>query len=160
VVAAESDDDEEEDDEEVIEVDSAVVVETRFEAVRARHATAIAAALTECAGESESSDDGDAAHETKERCMIWGCKRQLLRCFGVKSDVGVAVGCAESAHVLCAACLSRWWAAHNQLRAAKGLDALHRKVCPCCKAELRQTGEMRGDSNFHMGLLKVHGTWD
>ena len=69
-------------------------------------------------------------------------------------------GCAESAHVVCATCLSRWWDAQNQLRAAKGQGAVARKVCPCCKVELRSTTEMRNDTErYHMGLLKVEGTW-
>ena len=69
-------------------------------------------------------------------------------------------GCAESAHVLCATCLSRWWDAQNQLREARGQGPVARKVCPCCKVELRSTGEMRNDTQrYYMGLLKVEGTW-
>ena len=113
------------------------------------------------------------------------CKTRLLHCFGVK-DVGAALGararnppttlggrgdrsvlvtrvlagCAESAHVLCATCLSRWWDAQNQLREDRGQGPVARKVCPCCKVELRSTGEMRNDTKrYYMGLLKVEGTW-
>ena len=160
-VESEEEEEEEEEEEGVAEagVVSGSLLDGAFEATRASHAASVAAVLAGRGGDSDSSDE-DEGLDPKERCMIWGCKLQLLRCFGVKMDVGSSVGCAESAHVLCAACLVRWWAAQNQLRAAKGLDPLHRKVCPCCKSELRQTVEMRGDSRFHMGLLKVPGTWD
>jgi len=157
-VEAESDDEEEEGTESEVVAGSLLYDTLQFEATKASHATFVAATLAGHGGESDSSDD-DEGVEPKERCMIWGCKRQLLRCFGVKTEIGSSVGCAESAHVLCAACLVRWWAAQNQLRVAKGLEPLHRKVCPCCKSELRLTGEMRGDVRFHMGLLKVPGTW-
>ena len=93
--------------------------------------------------------------------MIWGCKQQLLQCFGAKRELGSAIGMAEEAHVVCAPCLARWWAAQSQLYAAKGMRAMVRKVCPCCKCELRSTTETRAEPDrFHStGLLKVASTW-
>ena len=115
----------------------------------------IAAAREGDGSGAEDEDDGEV-------CMIWGCKKRLLRCFGLKTDVGSAVGCAESAHVICAGCLVRWWEAQNKIHAAAGNSSVNvRKSCPCCRCELRQTGETRADSeHYHMGLLKVEGTWD
>jgi len=130
-----------------------------WDAARARHEAAAAAALA--GGEYSDDDAGSDEGEDRERCMIWGCRRQLLRCFGVKADVGDAVGCAERAHVLCATCLVRWWEAEKALRMQNGLDAPLRKVCPCCKIEIRNTGDTRRESHlYHMGLLKVTGTWE
>ena len=110
-------------------------------------------------GESSGSDsEGD--EDGIERCIIWGCKHKLLQCFGVKTNVADVVGCAQEAHVLCATCLERWWNAQNELRSAKGLGPVVRKVCPCCKTELRVTSEMRGDPDrYHMGLLKIINSW-
>jgi len=140
--------------------DNPSAADSTLHAARARHEAAAAAALAAC----ERSDDGfvDSDDEDSgERCMIWGCKRRLLRCFGVKADVGDALGCAESAHVLCATCLTRWWEAEKALRAQSGLSAPVRKVCPCCKIEIRNTGETRRAGHlYHLGLLKVTSTWE
>lgn len=105
----------------------------------------------------DDSDDDDGC----ERCLIWGCKTQLLRCFGVKSDVGAPIGSAENAHVVCAGCLERWWDAQNKQRMENSLEPLHRRCCPVCKTELRRAGgEMRCDADkYHIGLLKIPGTW-
>ena len=91
------------------------------------------------------------SHSARELCAL--LTRRVLASHAL-------VGCAERAHVLCATCLSRWWDAQNQLRQARGERASARKVCPCCKVELRLTSEMRNDTaRYHMGLLKVEGTW-
>jgi len=157
-VAAESDDSDDEEEEEVpavMRLGSGVSAE---EAMRQDHAAVLAA--LERGGESSSGDEEDEEGTTRERCMIWGCKQQLLRCYGVKSDAGAAVGCAEASHVVCASCLDRWAVAQNELRSKQGLSKLIRKCCPACKTELRITGEHRGDASlYHMGLLKVAGTW-
>lgn len=131
-------------------------------AARSRHAEAAAAALAAAAEEGEiSEDDEESNGRCTERCMIWGCKQQLLQCFGAKRELGSAIGMAEEAHVVCAPCLARWWAAQSQLYAAKGMRAMVRKVCPCCKCELRSTTETRAEPDrFHStGLLKVASTW-
>jgi hypothetical protein len=92
--------------------------------------------------------------------LIFGCKRQLLRCYGAKTQLGSAMGCAEEGHVLCAPCLERWYLAQNALRAEKGLSPLIRRSCPVCKVELRlAAGEVRTDATFTMGLPRVAWSW-
>ena len=119
------------------------------------HAAVLAA--LERGGES-SGDEEDGG--STERCMILGCKHQLLQCYGVKSDAMAAVGCAEESHIICTSCLERWAVAQNTNRAAQGLSKLTRKCCPMCKTELRITKDHRDDASlYHMGLLKVAGTW-
>ena len=116
---------------------------------------------------SSSEDEGGGGEEAgsvprrTERCMIWGCKRQLLLCHGVKSDALDLTGCAEHAHVLCAPCLGRWWDAQTRLRAEKDLELRLRRTCPVCRCELRRTGgEMRADSkSFYLGLQKLQWSW-
>ena len=113
-----------------------------------RQATALAL-------EASSSDDGETP---RERCVVLGCKRQLLRCRGAR-EVGMAVGKAEESHVLCAPCLERWFVAQNELRAQHKplpLPALTRRSCPVCRNELRS---LRGDDGSHLGLQKLEGTW-
>ena len=121
----------------------------------AKHAEAAQAALALAA--QEGSDDEDEG----ERCMIWGCKRELLQCYGAKREVGSAVGMADEAHVVCAPCLTRWWEAQNKLLAAKGKSISARKRCPCCRCEIRSTVETRAQPDcFHStGLMKIPGTW-
>lgn len=99
--------------------------------------------------------DGDDDGVRRERCVILGCKRQLLRCHGVR-EVGSAIGCAEESHVICVPCLERWFEARNELRAERSLGALVRRSCPVCQAELRA---VRGDSAFHFGLQKLPWSW-
>ena len=60
-----------------------------------------AAAHFAAASTWQSSDDDAVAEGEAARCMIWGCKRQLLRCHGVKTDSSDLHGCAEVGHVLC-----------------------------------------------------------
>jgi hypothetical protein len=86
------------------------------------HARAAALAARDA---SDSEGEGPV-----ERCMILGCRRQLLACYGVKEDCSSVRGRAELPHLICAPCLSRWFRALNQLRAAKGLEALVRRSCP------------------------------
>ena len=153
VVAAESDDDDEAEHDApaalVIGPSSGRSVADIVAAARADHAASAAKVLAANAAEDSGAEDG--GDEDGERCLV--ClvgKQYLLRCFGVKTDVGSAVGCAESAHVVCATCLERWWAAQ------KG----GHKVCPCCRTQVRQNGAMRADfGNYYRGLLKVEGTW-
>ena len=127
-----------------------------------------AVASAEWASSSESEGEGEGEGEKAgsvprraERCMIWGCKRQLLLCHGVKSDALDLTGCAEHAHVLCAPCLGRWWDAQTRLRAEKDLELRLRRTCPVCRCELRRTGgEMRADSkSFYLGLQKLQWSW-
>ena len=157
-VAAESDDSDEDGDDAdevvpaVMRLGSGVSAE---EAMAQDHAAVLAA--LERSG--ESSDDEEDGGST-ERCMILGCKHQLLQCYGVKSDAMAAVGCAEESHIICTSCLERWAVAQNTNRAAQGLSKLTRKCCPMCKTELRITKDHRDDASlYHMGLLKVAGTW-
>ena len=95
-----------------------------------------------------------------ERCCILGCTSQLLKCNGVK-EAGGAIGHAESAHYMCAPCLSRWFASQAQLREECGLPKQTRRFCPVCQSEVRAASrEMRCDSDkYAMGLLKVAATW-
>lgn len=118
------------------------------------HARAAALAARDA---SDSEGEGPV-----ERCMILGCRRQLLACYGVKEDCSSVRGRAELPHLICAPCLSRWFRALNQLRAAKGLEALVRRSCPVCKCELRHTvGQVRADADkYHLGLLKIESSWD
>jgi len=119
-----------------------------------------AAAHFAAASTWQSSDDDAVAEGEAARCMIWGCKRQLLRCHGVKTDSSDLHGCAEVGHVLCAPCLERWWGVQNQLRAEKQLEPLVRRSCPVCRCELRRTGgAMRADPRYFMGLLKLTWSW-
>ena len=157
-VAAESDDSDEDGDDAdevvpaVMRLGSGVSAE---EAMAQDHAAVLAA--LERGGES-SGDEEDGG--STERCMILGCKHQLLQCYGVKSDAMAAVGCAEESHIICTSCLERWAVAQNTNRAAQGLSKLTRKCCPMCKTELRITKDHRDDASlYHMGLLKVAGTW-
>ena len=121
----------------------------------AKHAESAQAALALAAQDgSEDEDEG-------ERCMIWGCKRELLQCFGAKQEVGSAVGMADEAHVVCAPCLTRWWEAQNKLLASKGKSISARKKCPCCRCDIRSTVETRAEPDrFHStGLMKIRNTW-
>ena len=109
--------------------------------------------------EESSNDDGDDAAEPRERCVVLGCKRQLLRCHGVK-EAGHAVGCAEESHVLCYPCLEKWFLSQNELRQQQGLPGLTRRSCPVCKSELRSTsGEVRA-GEFVLGLQKLGWSWE
>ena len=124
---------------------AAALIEANQKAAHLAAATALAAEQAEC---------------SSERCSIYGCTSQLVRCNGRK-DVGEAVGCAESSHVICAPCLYRWFASQIELREANGLLPHRRKQCPICRSELRASGgAVRADSDrYVMGLLKVEGTW-
>jgi len=107
---------------------------------------------------SEGSDDGESALQT-DRCLIYGCKRQLLRCFGRK-DIGSSTGCAEEGHIVCADCMERWFRSQNELREERGLRPVCRPHCPVCRCELRATSmAVRNDDEYFMGLHKVDGTW-
>jgi len=83
VVTAESDEDEELDEAPaVMLVGQASLLEQASRsaqqiaaAARASHAASAAAALADRGGDSSGSDDEEGA----ERCMIWGCRRRLLR---------------------------------------------------------------------------------
>lgn len=133
---------------------------SRAAQARATHEAAAAAVLAAREGESSDYSEDDDSNGPRERCIIWGCRRQLLRCYGYKPEAGQVIGCAESAHVVCASCLTRWWDAQNQLYHQRQMGPVLRKVCPCCRSELRQTNETRADSeHYHLGLLKVPGTW-
>lgn len=104
---------------------------------------------------AESSDDGN--NETgRERCVVLGCKRRLLRCHGARV-AGHPVGCGEESHVLCVPCLERWFVAQNALRAQEKLPALTRRSCPVCRTELRA---VRGEEGFHLGLQKLEWSWE
>ena len=93
------------------------------------------------------------------RCCILSCTTQLLMCNGMK-HAGCAVGLAESCHLVCAPCLSRWFSSQASLREECGLPKQTRRVCPICKCELRAAGsEVRGDAQYAMGLLKIASTW-
>ena len=128
-VAAESDDSDDEDGDDAEEVVPAVMRlgsgVSAEEAMAQDHAAVLAA--LERGGES-SGDEEDGG--STERCMILGCKHQLLQCYGVKSDAMAAVGCAEESHIICTSCLERWAVAQNTNRAAQGLSKLTRKVLP------------------------------
>lgn len=106
-------------------------------------------AMAEC-----DSSDGEE-QEAVPRCLVLGCKRQLVRCHGAK-DYGHAVGCAEESHVLCVPCLERWFVAQNELRAQADLSARGRRVCPVCQVELRSVRE----PGFHLGLRKLEWSWE
>ena len=107
---------------------------------------------------SDGSDDGDGELQTG-RCLIYGCKRQLLYCYGHK-DVGSSTGCAEEGHIVCADCLERWYLSQNELREERGLRPACRPQCPVCRCELRATSmAVRNDDEYFMGLQKVEGTW-
>ena len=114
------------------------------------------AAAAKAAAQNASQLEGTEA----ERCCILGCTTQLLKCSGAK-DVGGAVGHAESSHLMCASCLSRWFASQALLREERGLPKQTRRFCPVCQSEVRaMCSEMRSDANkYAMGLLKVAGTW-
>ena len=113
------------------------------------------------ASAAAAAADGSSDWHGEGRCMIMGCTRQLLCCYGVKAGVGHAVGAAESAHIMCASCLSRWWEVQNESREVRGLEPLVRRMCPVCKCELRRAaGDMRAEADkFHFGLLKMEGSW-
>ena len=76
--------------------------------------------------------------------------------------MGSAVGRAEGGHILCAPCLSRWFATQTSMREESGLQRKTRRVCPVCQTELRATcKDMRDEADrYHLGLLKIEGTWD
>ena len=139
---------------------------SRFAAAISGHRRSSAAAasaqwMSSSDDEGGEGEEGGSAPRRTERCMIWGCKRQLLLCHGVKTDALDLTGCAEHAHVLCAPCLGRWWDAQNRLRAEKDLELRLRRTCPVCRCELRRTGgEMRADSqSFYLGLQKLQWSW-
>jgi hypothetical protein len=139
---------------------------SRFAAAISGHQRSSAAAasaqwMSSSDDEGGEGEEGGSAPRRTERCMIWGCKRQLLLCHGVKTGALDLTGCAEHAHVLCAPCLGRWWDAQNRLRAEKDLELRLRRTCPVCRCELRRTGgEMRADSqSFYLGLQKLQWSW-
>ena len=105
---------------------------------------------------TEAGEEGEVV-----RCCILGCTKQLLQCNGQK-HAGLAVGCAESWHVLCAPCLGRWYTSQAALRDEFGLPKQTRRSCPVCQTELRAAGsEIRGVADHYaMGLQKVAGTWN
>lgn len=121
---------------------------------RDRWLTLTRAAMAEAQADGGSDDDGSGEH--RERCMVLGCKHQLVCCHGVK-EAGSAVGIAEESHVLCAPCLERWFVSQNELRREKELPDLVRRSCPVCQVELRA---VRGEEGFHLGLRKVGWSWD
>lgn len=102
------------------------------------------------------SDSDEFGGEHGERCVVLGCKRQLVRCHGIK-EAGSAVGVAEESHTLCVPCLERWFASQNELRKEKQLPELARRSCPVCRAELRT---VRGEAGFHLGLQKLDWSWE
>ena len=86
-------------------------------------------------------------------------RQQLLLCTGRRSS-GTEAESAEAGHVVCAPCLTRWWASQTSLRADKGAAPLVRRLCPVCTCELRAAdGDRRNSERYAMGLLKVAGTW-
>ena len=111
------------------------------------HEPAPAPALMEqVVAATDVSDWGDG-----KRCQLLGCSQSLLQCNG---------------HVLCAPCLTKWFPSQaglredaNELREdANGRNNnSNRRLCPVCKVELR---EVRGDTRFQYGLLKIRETWD
>ena len=115
------------------------------------------AVVQEVVGDEE---DDESEGEGEDRCLIFGCRRLLLRCHGQK-DTGSAVGCAETSHVICRPCLDRWFKSQTELRAGNGLNAVHRRSCPVCQSELRQaSGAVREEANkYWLGLRKVEHTW-
>jgi len=125
------------------------------EAAAKAHAAAAAKAVA-AAEESSGDEDGDASL----RCCINGCKAQLLQCNGSKR-VGEAVGSAESSHIVCAPCLTQWFAAQTLLLEEGSRRQQRRRCCPVCKSELRAAGaELRANSEqYAMGLLKVASSW-
>ena len=110
---------------------------------------------------ADDDDDDDDGDYDGPRCLIYGCRKQLLVCHGLK-DHGAAIGCAEEGHVLCKPCLTRWFCANQELRAESGLNWSTRRCCPVCRCELRGSGvEVRDQcEHFWMGLSKVGSTWD
>jgi len=110
---------------------------------------------------ADDDDDDDDGDYDGPRCLIYGCRKQLLVCHGLK-DHGAAIGCAEEGHVLCKPCLTRWFCANQELRAESGLNWSTRRCCPVCRCELRGSGvEVRDQcEHFWMGLSKVESTWD
>ena len=111
--------------------------------------------------DDDDDDDDDDGDYDGPRCLIYGCRKQLLVCHGLK-DHGAAIGCAEEGHVLCKPCLTRWFCANQELRAESGLNWSTRRCCPVCRCELRGSGvEVRDQcAHFWMGLSKVESTWD
>ena len=109
--------------------------------------------------ESDTDEDG-AQIEGGERCVVLGCKKQLLLCHGAKS-AGQVVGCAENSHTICASCLERWFTSQNQLRQLAGLQPLNRRACPVCQSKLQTAhSEVRGDADKYMlGLEKLVWSW-
>ena len=105
---------------------------------------------------AEAQADGDSDDDGGERCVVLGCKRQLMRCYGTK-EAGSSVGVAEESHVLCVPCLERWFASQNELRREQRLSELVRRTCPVCQAELRA---VRGEADFHLGLQKIDWSWE
>ena len=105
--------------------------------------------------EAEMSDEEGQDGGPKERCCLLGCKRQLLRCYGIK-QAGSAVGCAEESHILCVQCLERWFAAQKELRREQGVEQNMRRSCPVCQAQLRA---VRGEEGYHLGLQKLEWSW-
>ena len=121
---------------------------------------ALAAAVA--VSSADEGGDGGPASRMSEQCCINLCSHQLLRCFGQKSGVASALGCAEESHVICAPCLERWFASHNLLRQQHGLQPQTRRQCPVCKCDLRAAGSAtRADvhAQYRLGLLKVEGSW-
>jgi len=116
------------------------------------------AAAAKAAAQAESWPASEGVEA--ECCCILGCTAQLLKCNGAK-DAGGAVGHAESAHFICAPCLSRWFATQALLRKERGLPEQVRRFCPVCQSEVRKTSsEMRCCADMYtMGLPKVLGTW-
>ena len=110
--------------------------------------------------DSDASDAGGSERrEQRERCVVLGCRRKLLRCHGAK-DVGSTVGRATEAHVLCVPCLDRWFISRNELRQQRGLAALTRRSCPVCMSELRTAnGDVRGDGAMILGMQKLEWSW-
>ena len=107
------------------------------------------------AGAQADSDSDDGGSECREHCVVLGCKRQLVRCHGIK-EAGSTVGVAEQSHVLCVPCLERWFVSQNELRREKQLPKLVRRSCPICQTELRA---VRGETAFHLGLQKIDWSW-
>lgn len=108
---------------------------------------------------SAELEEADEANEG-EQCVIFGCRRQLVRCYGEKK-AGSAVGCGEAGHVLCMPCLERWFKKKNELRHKHALGALRRRCCPVCQVELRTTSSaMRKDAErYVLGLEKLDWSW-
>ena len=104
----------------------------------------------------EAQADCDSDDDDSERCVVLGCKRQLVRCHGIK-EAGSSVGVAEESHVLCVPCLERWFASQNELRREQKLPERIRRSCPICQAELRV---VRGEANLHLGLHKIDWSWE